>query len=110
MAQDKQAMISSVQDLMSGGEHSHEQVAKVIAGEPTAQAGAQMGVTTVADLTLRTGPGVANESRGSLPKDTSLTILDQAKNGTSTWLRVKTPAGYFGWVAGKFVQLNNGAK
>lgn len=111
IARDKDAMMQAVQDLMSGGEHSSEQVAKIIAGDMSKpEQTAIQGKTIVADLTLRTGPGVNNEARGSLPNNTTLTILDQAKNGTSTWLRVKTPAGYIGWVAGKFVELNNGEK
>lgn len=111
MAQDKQTMIRSVQDLMSGGEHDSNHTALVIAGAKDMPAiPEQKGTTLIADLTLRSGPGVTNESKGSLPKGTTLMVIDQAKNGTSTWLRVKTPAGYLGWVAGKFVQLNNGEK
>ncbi len=110
MAQDKQAMITSVLDLMAGGEHSSDQVGQVIAGlEPKPPIATKYGITTVQGLAFRSGPGVINPSKGSLPKGTTVLILDQAKNGTSSWLKVKTPAGYIGWVAGKFVELNNGA-
>lgn len=111
VAQDVMQMISSVQDLMSGGEHSSEQTAHVIAGNliPTVTPEIK-GTTLVSDLAFRSGPGVTNQQTGSLSKGTTLMVMDQAKNGTSSWLRVKTPAGYVGWVAGKYVELNNGAK
>lgn len=110
MAQDKEKMILAVQDLMTGGEHSSEQVAQVIAGVPPSAPTTRNGTTIVDGLAFRSGPGVTNDSRGSLPKGTAVTVLDEAKNGTSSWLHVKTPAGYFGWVAGKFVQINGGVK
>ncbi len=95
---DKQSMIESVADLMTGGEHSAQP------DEPAPTPPERNGFTTVADLAFRRGPGVDNPSTGSLPIHTRLTILDQAPNGTSTWLKVRSPAGYIGWVAGKFVK------
>lgn len=111
IAVDKLYMIRDVQDLMSGGEHDPEQVGSVIAGVIPAPAKLdKKGTVLVPDLAFRAGPGVSNEQRGTLPKGTVLAILGEAKNGTSTWLKVKSPAGYTGWVAGKYVDINNGVK
>lgn len=105
IAQDKALMISAVSDLMSGGEHDPMEVSSVIAGLPEAQRPPEQRCKTiVADLNLRKGPGVANASMGSLPKGLLLIIVDEAKNGTTSWLRVTTPAKYTGWVSGAFVE------
>lgn len=59
------------------------------------------GVTTAASLNFRRGPGTSHESTGSLPAGTPITVL--AFEGD--WLRVRTPAGYEGWVHGGYVKL-----
>ena len=105
IAQDKGDMIQDVADLITGGEHDPVQVGGVIAGHPlliTVERG--KGVTTVDGLAFREGPGVLNRAASYLPKGVTLTILDEAANGTTAWLKVKTPAGYIGWVAGKYVE------
>ncbi len=97
MAVDKAEMIADVTGLMGGGD-AHDM------GGPTAPT-IKSGTVLVDNLSFRRGPGVTNEATGALPKDTYLTILSEAKNGSDTWLQVKTPAGYTGWVSGRYVQL-----
>lgn len=97
IAQDKQAMVAAVGDLMSGGEHTPPEPKE----KPVIE---RYGTVTTDGLNFRRGPGVSNESTGTLPKGTEVTILDSARNGSIEWLKVRTPAGYVGWVSGKFVQ------
>lgn len=105
VAEDKLAMIGEVADLMAGGEHDPHAVMAVIADLPPPTPKPELfGTTTVADLSFRSGPGVTNPATSSLPAGIRLAVLDQARNGTSTWLKVRTPAGHIGWVAGKFVK------
>lgn len=104
IAQDKSTMILDVEALMSGGEHDPEQVANVIAGVDTIVRPTWTGITTSDNLNFRRGPGVENEPVSKLPKGVKLTILDEAKNGKDSWLKIRTPAGYVGWVSGRFVQ------
>ncbi len=105
MAADKAEMITAVQSLMSGGEHNSDDVAAVIGGQaPPPPPAPWNGKTNVGDLNLRRGPGVANESMGTLPKGLLVIVSSEAKNGTTAWLRVTTPAGYTGWVSGAFVE------
>lgn len=101
----KLAMISEVSGLMSGGEHDPHAVAAVISGQPPPPPSvhSRNGITNAGDLNVRRGPGVANESIGSLPKGTKLEILTQAKNGTSEWLQIRTPLGHVGWVSSRYV-------
>lgn len=81
-------------------------VSAAIGATPAPAAPAErVGITTADDLNFRIGPGVTNESTGSLPKRTKLSIIDRAKNGTTEWLKVRTPAGYVGWVSGKYVTI-----
>ena len=106
IAIDKLSMISAVSDLMAGGEHVPAETAHVIAGGEIKQVpGDRLGTTTVDGLNFRRGPGVMNEATGQVPKGTQVTILDEARNGTSVWYKVRSPLGYIGWIAGKFVQL-----
>jgi hypothetical protein len=104
IAKDKFDMIASVSALMAGGEHNPSDVSQVIEGEVPGPKPVVHGRTTVGDLNFRTGPGIDNPVVGTLPKGVLLEILDTAKNGTTSWLRVKTPAGYIGWVSGQYVQ------
>jgi hypothetical protein len=93
IARDKQPMIESVIDLMDGGEH-HPQ------NEEAPQVAERAVVTTADNLNFRIGPSVLSEARSQLPKGVNLTVLDSATG----WLKVKTPAGYIGWVAGRYTQ------
>ncbi len=105
MAIEKTAMISSVLDLMAGGEHNSDDVGAVIGGQaPPPPPQPWLGKTNIGDLNLRRGPGVLNESMGKLPLGLALTVSSEAKNGTTAWLQVTTPAGYTGWVSGAFVE------
>lgn len=97
IAQDKAAMIDAVLALMPGGEHTPPEPKEAAVVE-------RYGTVTVDDLNFRRGPGASNESTGTLPKGTEVTILDEAKNELTSWLKVRTPAGYVGWVAGKYIQ------
>lgn len=107
IARDKSDMIVAVADLMAGGEHNPTAIGDIIRnGIPTISKDFPMrkfGETIVDDLNLRVGPSALSESKGSLPKGTRLEIFNEAKNATSVWLKVRSPAGYIGWVAGKFV-------
>jgi hypothetical protein len=106
-ARDESQVIAEIAALMDGGEHNPLDVAIAIGGAPlpTPPAPAR-GVTNAGDLNVRRGPGVNNESIGSLPKGVPLEVLDKASNGATGWLRVRTPAGHVGWVAGRFVTLD----
>lgn len=105
ISRDKAVMINDVADLMAGGEHSPSDTVTVIAGgsaeKPVKE---RKAITTVSDLSFRSGPGVSNPARSELPKGVTLVVLDEAANGTTSWLKVKTPAGHIGWVAGKFTK------
>lgn len=106
IADDKNAMIAEVADLMSGGDHDPAGVAGVIAGlPPDPPSPVRRGITTANGLNFRRGPGANNESTGELPKGTDISILSEAKNGTTIWLQVRTPAGFTGWVSGRYVDL-----
>lgn len=94
IARDKQAMILAVAGLMDGGEHndaSHE-----ITGCSV--------VTTVEGLNIRKGPGVSNPVVKTIPKGTKLTVIGEAKNGSTGWLNVG-----IGWVAASYVKENSNA-
>lgn len=93
IARDKQPMIDAVIDLMDGGEHNPQNEGAT----PPAQ---RQVVTTVDNLNFRIGPSVLSEARSQLPKNVQLTVLDTA----SDWLKVKTPAGYIGWVSGRYTK------
>ena len=109
IADDKLRMIAEVEQLMNGGEHDPAEVAAVIANgnvDKTIVA-ERRGITIASDLNVRRGPGVNNESIGSLPKRIPLIITDEAMNGSTTWFCVRTPAGYTGWVAAQYVKMEN---
>lgn len=108
IAQDKQAMIGDVADLMAGGEHEPEKVGAVIAGQPTTAPVERHVVTTVADLTFRDGPSASSKSHGGFKINTDLVVLGEAANATTKWLKVRSPAGYIGWIAGKFTREETG--
>lgn len=68
------------------------------------------GVVTTHRLKLRSAPSAASLSRGTLPKETVLTVVAEAMNDTTKWYRVRTPAGYSGWVAAQYVALGDAKK
>jgi hypothetical protein len=68
---------------------------------PAAAEGATGRVTAHDNLNFRRGPGTSHESTGSLPPGTIITVL--AFDGD--WMRVRTPAGFEGWVHGGYVQM-----
>lgn len=105
LARDKNAMISAVCELMEGGEHDPALVAAVIAGldQSSLPGPVRCGVVTTNGLNVRRGPGVSNEVSGVLNKGIEVTILKDAPNGENKWLQIKSPAGYTGWVAARFV-------
>lgn len=111
IAVDKLKMIEDVAGLMEGGEHDPVSVGQIIANvdDHRLPKPELVGTTIVDDLSFRSGPGVTNPATSSLPSGVRLAILDQASNGTSTWLKVRTPAGHVGWVAGKFVKQEQSA-
>ncbi len=99
MADDKAEMIAEVAGLMGGGD-AHD-----IGGPSAPPTAARDGTVTVDGLSFRRGPGVTNEATGMLPMGTKLTILGAAPNGADSWLQVRTPAGYTGWVSARYVQI-----
>lgn len=106
-ARDKSDAVRAVAALMAGGEHGHEDIAVGIGALPVPPAPRERtGKTTVGDLNLREGAGIAHAVKGELPKGVTLVILDSARNGTTDWLKVRTPAGIIGWVAGRYVLIN----
>ncbi len=106
-AQDYELVIRAVQDLMGGGELDHDEMAHLVT-MPDIFKPIRFGVSAVNGLNFRSGPGVSNHSKGELAAGVRLEILDEAPNGTMKWLQVKTPAGYIGWVAGKYVNEEKG--
>lgn len=97
IAVEKLAMQAAVLDLMPGGDHIDQE-------EVQGELSIRMGITIIADLNFRSGPSASSTSTGRLPSGVILTILDEAANATTKWLKVKTPGGYIGWVAGKYVK------
>lgn len=95
MALDKFAMIQSVEDLMAGGEHL---------AVPTSTPASRAGFVATDNLNFRVGPSAMSESKGMLHRGTVVEILGEAANSTAKWLKVKTPTGYIGWVAGKYIE------
>lgn len=94
IAVDKEKMILAVQDLMTGGEHQTSDGPIPI----------RAGVVTINNLNFRTGPSASSAATGTLYKGIVLEILAEAANATTKWLKVKTPAGHIGWVAGKYIE------
>lgn len=100
------AIVAEVAALMDGGEHDPRAVAIAIGvAEPAPPPKERRGVVTTNGLNVRRGPGVSNESIGSLPKGTAVAVLAEARNATTAWLQVRSPAGHVGWVAGSFVKV-----
>ena len=109
IAQDKLEMIRDVAALMTGGDHNPEDIGKIISGQPVGKTIVERHViTTVNGLNFRTGPSALSVARSQIPKGTDLVVLDSAANGADSWLKVRSPAGYIGWVAGKYTEPNRG--
>lgn len=99
-------IIAEIEELMDGGEHSHDDVAIAIGVKPLPAAKpVRKGFVNTNDLNVRRGPGVNTEAIGELDKGVPITILDQAPNGSTLWLYVKSPAGHTGWVSSKYVTI-----
>lgn len=58
-------------------------------------------IVTAASLNFRRGPAASAEITGALPAGTLILVIEAAGD----WLKVRTPAGYVGWVHGGFVKL-----
>lgn len=102
-ARDRHAVIEEIVSMMDGGDHDPGHVSDSIDPKPVEPKPTKHGKVIVDDLTVRRGPGVTNEKIGSLPKGLDVEILDTASNGSDGWLKVKTPGGYIGWIAGRYV-------
>lgn len=96
MARDKGEMIKQVEALMEAGDHAPDINVNPVGGYSV--------ITTVDNLNVRSGPGVMNTVMGTLSSGIKLEVSDEASNGETKWLRVKTPAGYEGWVAAGFTK------
>lgn len=105
IARDKLQMIDGVRALMTGGEHNPAEISRIIAGTGVYRPlKLDFGKTLVDNLQFREGPGVTNRAKSALTKNVRVQILETARNGTTEWLKVKTPAGYIGWVSGAYVE------
>lgn len=105
-ARDRQAVIDAIAALMDGGEHSDSDIGVAIGVTPPPKpVPAKSGTVTTDGLNVRRGPGVTNEAIGSLPNGTAVTVLAEAKNGTTGWLQIKSPAGVIGWVSAYYVEV-----
>lgn len=105
IAEDKKKMVEAVASLMEAGEHDATEVADVIAGNsPEDVPGVYQAIVKVDGLNFRSAPGIANHAKGMLNKGQKIEVQGEAKNGTTTWLYVKTPGSYYGWVSGQFIE------
>ena len=100
-ARDKTEAVASVIALLSGGEHDDREDIEAPPPAPKARTG----LVLADDLSVRKGPGVTNKSVALLSKGDRVTILGEAKNGSTNWLKIRTPAGYEPfWVSGRYVK------
>lgn len=105
-ADDRAAVIAEIEALMPGGDLAEHHIAVPLGSMPApAPKPERHGLVLVSDLNIRRGPGVTNESMGRLPKGLDVAVLDSAANGTTAWLKVRSPSGFIGWVAGSFVKI-----
>lgn len=105
-AHDRDAVIASIAALMDGGDHDVADVGVAIGvTPPPPKPTERTGIVNADDLTVRRGPGVANEATGHLPKGTAVIILGEAANGATGWFNIRSPGGYTGWVAGRYVSV-----
>lgn len=106
MVSDKAQMVAAVEALMTGGEHSEHDLAAATGLAEKPKRAERAGTVTVDQLNFRRGPSITSQSTGSLPRGTIVAVLDNAANGTTSWLKVRSPAGYIGWVAGRYVEIS----
>lgn len=105
LAQDVDEMVREVQGLVGGGEHDIYDAAVAMGDKKELPASEPIrGYVTADGLNFRRGPGVLFASTGSLNRGVNVTILKEEPNGSTSWLKVRTPAGHEGWVAGRYVQ------
>lgn len=100
----KADLIRRVQEYMGeGGDHDNTDAP---ASDTPVAKPERMGVTAVNDLSFRAQSSASSDKIGSLPKGVNLAIISEAMNGETRWLRVRTPAGYVGWVSAKYVIIS----
>lgn len=102
------------------GDHStHDEIGAPVTVAPAAPAAPaqhpavteRAGVVTADDgLTLREFASASSASKGKLPKETVVTVISEAMNGDTKWLRIKTPSGYSGFVAARYVAIGGAKK
>jgi hypothetical protein len=102
-ARDKAVVIQEIEALLSGGEHSADDIANAIDEKPPARPLESRARVMADDLNLRSGAGVTHSSKGKLPKGLEVVVLDSARNGTTEWFFIRTPYGVEGWAAGRFL-------
>lgn len=98
---DKQAVIARVKAKMVelGG------TVPPVQPSPVATPPAASVLVGVDGLNLRKGAGSAFASMGALPRGTVLAVTGPVSDNAGTsWLPVRTPAGYAGWVAESYVE------
>lgn len=77
--------------------------AQPVPAQPIPAGGIGVVKTNGSPLIMRDGPD-GKDKGGRIPNGTRLEIT----NHTATWLEVKTPAGYVGWVSAAFVEIVDG--
>ena len=101
--EDRPQIIQMVREWMGhGGEHP-----AIINLDTPVLPTTKHGRTNIGDLNLRLGASAGTKSLGKLPAALSLIIYNEIMNGNTKWLQVKTPAGVQGWVAARFVTMEN---
>lgn len=104
---DKEKLIQRVINYMGeGGDHAIDEDEGGDTPPPSVPTMAGIVQVPKGDtLTLRALASASSDKLGSLPAETVLTILSESMNGETKWYRVKTPAGYLGWVSAKYIKL-----
>lgn len=102
LAQDKAEMVQQVQELMAGGEHTAGDMTKALNLEPrvASVSSPKYAVVIASILNFRATPAITGDLRGELPNGTRVETMETA----GFWTRVKTPAGYVGWVATRYLK------
>lgn len=83
------------------GDHIRSLVSSSTEAAPAPVASKGVVKTNGGNLTMRATP--SGVSKGSLPNGTKVDILERSVN----WYRVRTPAGYEGWVSSQYVNLTS---
>ncbi|WP_300276817.1 C40 family peptidase [Peptacetobacter sp.] len=79
--------ISAATLIVSSTDTSAQETAKVIAEA----------------LNMRTGPGINYSKRGTIQKDSTVTILEKSKG----WVKIKTSSGKIAWVSGQYLKASS---